>query len=290
MNGMAFAQLTDPAKIRSHLVDHPQTLVLWNGEESELVRQTEETLIQFSTPNRVFVITDGAVSEYAHVVATRAFGHHLYRKYDRAAPMICSRLIDAALTPYPFGLPRFFPPNTQVQKIVLKKSSQKAAAVGAVQNYLVKLDIHSRLASLAAQATDELIMNAVFDAAVFNGHQTRRSMDRATDIELFDREEVSVEVATTEDYIGIAVADQYGSLKKEVVHHFIGIDYGSQSYVPTPGKEGSGLGLYGIIQAGLSMIFVAKPGMRTEVMVFFPRVSNYKQFRTGFRFLSILSQ
>ena len=106
---------------------------------------------------------------------------------------------------------------------------------------------------------------------------------------MIEKEHVSVELAETEDYIGICVADKFGSLKKSLVLKFLGKDYQSTEYVPRTDDPGAGLGILGIIQSGLSLLFVSKPGVRTEVMLFFPRSPNYKQFKMGFRFVSLLS-
>ncbi len=52
-------------------------------------------------------------------------------------------------------------------------------------------------------------------------------------------------------------------------------------------EQGAGLGLLGTLHAGLSLLFIVKPGVRSDVMIFFPRTKSYKDFREGFRFLSI---
>jgi len=55
------------------------------------------------------------------------------------------------------------------------------------------------------------------------------------------------------------------------------------------GDHGAGLGLSGTIQAGLSLIFITRPGQRTEVLLFFPKAVTFKSFREGFRFLSVFA-
>jgi hypothetical protein len=173
---------------------------------------------------------------------------------------------------------------------MITRAGHKRSAVDAVQNIFVSQDVNSRLSALVAQAVDELIMNAIFDAPVLpNGMPLRRGTDRAADFELIQQEHVTLEVASTDDYVGISVGDQFGSLKKGVLMSFLGRDYHDEAYVPRKNDPGAGLGLNGIVQTGLSLIFACKPGVRTEVMIFFKKDATYKEFRGGFRFLSVMS-
>jgi hypothetical protein len=51
---------------------------------------------------------------------------------------------------------------------------------------------------------------------------------------------------------------------------------------------GSKLGIHAIAQSGLSALYVVKPGVRTEVMLFFPNTTSIKDFKEGFRFFGVL--
>jgi hypothetical protein len=83
------------------------------------------------------------------------------------------------------------------------------------------------------------------------------------------------------------------SLKKETLLRFLAQDFHNSAYDPVRSTAqsgaGAGLGLHGIHQAGLSLLFASAPGERTEVMIFFSMLASYKDFRSGFRFLSVLT-
>jgi hypothetical protein len=96
-------------------------------------------------------------------------------------------------------------------------------------------------------------------------------------------------MASSDDYVGVCVSDQFGSLKKQMLMGFLSKDYHSEDYVLRKGDPGAGLGLHGIVQSGLSLLFLCKPGIRTEVMIFFAKGASYKSFRSGFRFFSVIA-
>lgn len=291
-NGFPLNRLIRPADVSNFLIDHPQSIVFWDAQDPEKTPEIAEALANTISPFKVFVCTDGGLNEYPHLFNHSVFGHHLFRRYHDPAPSLLSKLIAASLTPYPFGLQRFFPRGTPSQKIRVMRSGQKNAAVEALRNFLLKKALITRLATLAAQATDELVMNAIFDApALPDGSPFRRGLSRDADFELKEEGGVEIEVATTGTYTGIAVGDPYGSFKKSELMKYLAKNFQQNAYEVRTTDPGAGLGINGIMQAGMSMAFIAKPGIRTEVIVFFPNSANYKIFRSNaFRFISILGE
>jgi hypothetical protein len=281
----------DGKGIRSACERNEQTLVLWNAEDPERTRVLAPVIARCLDPTRVFAVTPKALHEHPHLFDHPVFGHHLYRRYDAPAESLYSKLFGAVLTDKPFGVLRFFPGNSARGKIVMTRSRHKRPVVQAVENHLAKQGILSRLSKLVAQAVDELVMNALFDAPVrSDGTPTRRDTDRAADFPLESREFVELEFCSSPDYLGVCVSDQFGSLKKDKLMRFLRKDYRTEEYKVQDRDPGAGLGLNGLIQTGLSILFISQPKFRTEVMVFFPRVKTFKEFRESFRFLSVISR
>jgi hypothetical protein len=162
----------------------------------------------------------------------------------------------------------------------------------ASQTVLRKLGLPSRIASATSQAIDELLMNAIFDAPVDKqGSHSRKREMRNAEFELGVREQVELELGWSDVAIGVRVSDNFGSLTKEELLAFLSKNYQEAAFSPAKAErqeKGSGLGLYGITQSGLSVLFVSKPGVRTEVILIIPRAPDVRQFRSSFRFLSIL--
>jgi len=289
-NTLPFDVTTDPKKIKDILIEFPATIVLWNIRGEALFKKTQEPLTYFGSPARIFAIAAQAVSKYPHLANCRSYGHLLRNRYEKPAPLVCSKLIQASLVTQRFGLLRFFPGLTKSQKISITKSTQKGPAVEAVQSFLVKKGITPRLCAQAAKAVDELVMNAIFDAPVLDGAYFRRAIPRNAEFDLEKNEIVEIEVAEAQQYVGISVSDTYGSLKKSVLQGFLALDYQDQKYVVKKSDPSAGLGVHGIAQSGISLLFVSQPGKRTEAMIFFPRAKTFREFRESFHFVSILSE
>jgi hypothetical protein len=147
--------------------------------------------------------------------------------------------------------------------------------------------------TLAVQTTDELIMNAVFDAPFKKdsggaGNFYRRPIERNQDFPLTGREEVEIELAFCKSYFAIQVRDHFGSLKKDAVLQYIRRDYETTAYKAQDSDPGAGLGIYGILQSGLSLVFASKEGEKTEVTIFVPVIKSMKAFRSAFRLFGFL--
>jgi hypothetical protein len=119
------------------------------------------------------------------------------------------------------------------------------------------------------------------------GNPTRRLQPRSDDFELGKNELVQMEIIFSEEYVGVCVTDQFGALEREIVMRLMGKNYRSGTYTPKDNQPGAGLGLYGIIEMGFSLIFVVKAGSRTDSMLLVPTGGgNYKNFREGFQFVT----
>ncbi len=267
-----------------------QLVVIWDCDQTDSVIAIGEVLIRWVNPMRVFAVTDKPLNTYKEIFRVPAFAHHLIRRYESPGPILFSKIVLAATIPYAFGLERFLPAGTAVQRVTLKKSTQKAAAIAAVDSVLQRQSVTPRLAILASQAVDELIMNAVFDAPLGkDGKPSKRNIPRDADFPLLMDEEVILSMADAREYFAIQIADPFGSLDKGTVLRFLRQDFQAGAYNPNTSDKGAGLGLHGIIQSGLSLLFVSRPGIRTEVTLFIKKAETFKEFREGFRFVSIMS-
>jgi hypothetical protein len=290
-NGLEFRPAAGKAEARAAILARPNSLVFWDVDDPVFGSSINEVLRGMVAPSRAFALMSQNVSHYPQLFrSSTAFCHHVLRRYSDPAASLYSKLIASTSAASPYGLVRYFPDGCLTNRVRMTRSGQKRAVVDAVQGFMEKQGVISRMSALVAQAADELIMNAIFDAPVMpNGTPFRRGLDRNADFELAERERVEIEVAACEQYFGLAVADHFGSLRKSAVLSFIARDYQENQYVVRRNDVGAGLGLHVINQSGLSLLFTCKPGVRTEAMVFFKRCPSYKEFRTGFSFLSVLA-
>jgi hypothetical protein len=192
-----------------------QLMVIWDCDQREGLIATGEVLMQFVNPLRVFAVTDGPLNGYKDLFRVPAFCHHLVRRYESPGPILFSKIVLASSLPYPFGIERYLPAGTAVQRLTLRKSSQKGPAIAAVENILQKQKVTVRLAAMAAQAVDELIMNGIFDAPVgADGKPNKRNISRDSDFALLPQEELVLSMADAREYFALQIADPFGSVDK----------------------------------------------------------------------------
>lgn len=287
-------------KVKELLLDFPQAMIFWDADhpgahqprDPLALRPMYQLFQEVTEPHKIFAITDRPLNENLDLSELGGFGHHLFRRYGAPATEICTRIFGAALQSFPFGIQRYIPEGVPTRSITLQDSSQKTVAVQAIQNVLQKSGVADRLSALVAQAMDELMLNAIYDAPVDkDGKAYLKAADRSERVIFKDLEKIEVNFASCEQYVCLGVADRFGSLKKEIVLSFIRQNFRHSEYNPdTQTKKVKGLGLNGIIQSGLSLLFICQPKSRTEVYLFVPRVKNFRDFRMSFRFLSLLSE
>jgi hypothetical protein len=297
-NGWMFHHMGAVKEAREFLVENPETIVFWDMDHPQALNaghvlsyvQVAQMLMKAVPAEQVFSLIDNPLNETPHFLNFPAFGHHVFRQYDAAGQQIIAGITDACLRLVPFGASRYLPIGAHVQKVTLKKSNQRGAAIEAISNVLTKKSLPPRLISLAAQATDEMLMNAIFDAPVDDtGNQYRRQVERTDVFDLKDREVVTLEIGLTPAYMVISVTDRFGSLERDAIMASLRKAYQKQKY-QAKGGPSAGLGVYGMIQSGLSLVYICAAKRRTQAVLFVPMVTDFKSFRTSFRFFSVVAR
>lgn len=289
-NSYHFMESMDPPEIERFLSQPRDTIVLWNADNMDDNSEIVKHLSKYVRPSRNITITANNLGKYPYLMKYPFFGHHVQRRFRDPAPIFYARLAAASLQPKSEGLKPYFPPDTKVQCLQIKKSQHKKAAIEALQNTLTNRGIKGRVATLIAQCTDELLLNAMFDAPITNNStRFRHRYSRAMEFDMTAQERIYMEMAVCDQYMGICIADSFGSLNRITVFNAL------RSYFAKEAKMGdalsapaSGFGLQGILQAGVNLKIFCVAKKRTEAMIFFPIEGSFKEFRTSFRFFSLV--
>lgn len=275
---------TERKDARWVLTSQTPTLVFWDAENEAAYQAVGDILPKYVKAPRIFAITSKPLEYYPHLYRFPHFGHHLLRRYSPTATELINRLAVAALKTDQFNLERYFPEGTPTKKIKIARFSHTRAAIEALNNHLAKQGVRGRLAGLVASCTDELILNSIFKAPGKKAPKVPENKSgEPSDFEL--EGQVEVELADAENYMGVCVTDPYGTLKKSKFYDSIRKHYAVMG--PRHISEQTSIGLHGVISTGLSLVLVTKPKARTQAMLFFPKVESFKDFKLGFRFLTM---
>lgn len=239
--------------------------------------------------NSMHFISALELEKLTFVLRSPLFGHYIYRNYTdpTEAGTRYGRVVLATQLGRAFGLASLLKPGTKIQTVSLASSTQKNEAIEAVKFYLVSAKFQARMATLIANAVDELLLNAIFDAPIDElGKPIYARTARATVIKLEEKSAVEMQLAFDGEQVAIMVADRYGSLDKERLLTHLSKFYGEENYQLKTNTAGAGLGLATVFRSGGSFFFASENGVRTETTVFFKRTASYREFKDQFRFIS----
>jgi hypothetical protein len=150
------------------------------------------------------------------------------------------------------------------------------------------LGISSRISNVIATAVDELLMNAIYDAPQSSDGQQRFSkVRRDTPIELDESSFVEFLVDCDDHYLGVTVVDQFGTLNRKKLFNSLLRGHMNLASKINAEEENAGIGLATTFKQGGSLVYVTRPGKRTEATTFFKLEKSYRDFKNQFRFVSV---
>jgi hypothetical protein len=291
-NSIQYLEAVNAFEIQRILEKNSQSVVLLDYDFFKETPHVLDVLSKYAKPSLCFAVTDEGLSDRPELIKYPFFGNYIQRRFADPAPTFYSKLVGANIRPELDGLKPYFVHDTKINRIEIKRSSHKSMAIEALQKTLTNRGIKGRLATLVAQGVDELILNAIFDAPYSTQDQTRprHKSSRDLEFEMTGQDIVVVEMAASDQYMGICVIDQYGSMSAQTVYQGLKPYLTNAPFEPDPFKGlSSGFGFGGILQSGLNLKIACQPGKRTEVSIFFPVNGSFKEFRGSFRFFSVVA-
>lgn len=172
-----------------------------------------------------------------------------------------------------FGLEKYLAWGVLVHEIEVAGYEEKRAAIQRVADFARDGGARRSLIRSIETATDELLMNALYDAPAARfgvrariGERTRAGLGPLGD------EPVTLRYACDGRYLGLSVRDNYGLLTKEALLDNLARARASKG-APREGDasdgRGAGLGLYFILSNVTRFIANIEPGRTTEVIGLF---------------------
>ncbi len=294
--GLSLQSVQTPKEGAEVLLADGATVILVDVSSEEQYREFEtavqDTIGLFSekiNSNSTHFITSEEIERTPYLIQSPLFGNYIVRNYGdvRESGRYYGRVTLATLRERAFGLKNILKENTKIQTVKFEFSSQKQDGVEAVKNFLLAAKFQSRMASVIANAVDEILMNAIYDAPVDDlGKPTLSATPRTSKINLKDRNSIEMYVGFDGKYVGVTAVDLFGSLDKAKLLSFISKIYTHEEYKVKTSSAGAGIGLATVFRSGGSFFFVSESRVRTEVTVLFMRTANFKDFKEQFRFLS----
>lgn len=240
--------------------------------------------------NSVFYVVPQPIHELSYLINSPMLGHFIPRTFAAADAPLIGKILTAVGSERGTPIESYFRPDADSRTVPIKNSQQKSAVVEELKTIVISFGFKPRMATIIADAADELIMNAIFDAPVDEvGKHIYLNTPRSTAISLSGRSEIAIKAIFDGSLLGIATSDKWGSLnKKKMITQHIGKSYEAQDYETRAVGSGAGAGL-GLARAYRNcggMVFSCETGEKTDAMLFYRKTESFKDFKDQFRFLA----
>ena len=170
-----------------------------------------------------------------------------------------------------FGIEKYLPEGTPVHYLRLRDFEGRGKAIDTVLEFAAESKMRRQVRSAIGQVTEELLMNALYDAPVdAAGHQVFAEIDPHDRTKSKSPKPVSIRYAATDSQFAIAIRDRFGRLAKNTILSYIEKCLTSGNQIDRK-TYGAGLGLYLVANAAASYICNVAYGIATEVVCTFDR-------------------
>ena len=171
-----------------------------------------------------------------------------------------------------FGLEKYLAWGVLVRQVDVSGYDDKRGALLEVAEYAKEVGARRQMVARIESVTDELLMNALYDApAIRYGVRPRISERTRAGVGPIGDEQVILRFASDGRYFAVSARDAYGELKKEAILDNLArarAERGSPQARSEDGR-GAGLGLYFILSSVTRFIANICPGQTTEVICLF---------------------
>lgn len=188
-----------------------------------------------------------------------------------------------------FGLEKYLAWGAEVKEHAITSSKQRAELNLAMDQHFERLGIRRTNRERIVTVTEELLMNAIYDAPVDSaGKSLYNHLPRTVEVNLSPEHYGKLRFATDGMFIAVSVEDPFGALSGGTILKYLQSCYGGQAGEMNRNKGGAGRGLHQIVENSDLVVFNLQPGRRTEVIALFnvdPKANNI-QYPTFHLFIS----
>lgn len=177
--------------------------------------------------------------------------------------------IQKELTQDIFGITKYLKSGSVIYNRKVNHSDQRRELNNEVMNYAASLKLTSTISKLLYGISEELLMNAIYDAPTGkNGQSVYGDLRRTKQVSLSEEHSCYLSYGCDGNVFALSVTDPFGSLKKEKFLSYtkkvVRRHHGDKIIDSKQG--GAGLGLFKILYSSQSLICNSLPDKQTEVI------------------------
>lgn len=225
----------------------------------------------------VVIVPHAGLAEVAALLAPAPVAHVLVGDDAATAPALATTARKLA-TGDIFGLEHYLPGEVSIERLRLDDFAGRGQAIEAVARAAEQAQLRRQVRGAIAQACEELLMNALYDAPVdAAGKPLFADVEPHERVRARSPRPVTLRFAATAERFTVAVRDRYGLLAKNTVVSYLAKCLGAPSGDHLPGEQidrkiaGAGLGLYLVASTAARLVINVAHGVATEVICQFDR-------------------
>ena len=179
------------------------------------------------------------------------------------------RLVNTIMHWNIFGLNKHIVWNTPSVLIKIRNAKEKRATLTRMFIHLSKKGVRSAVRDNIEAVTDELLMNALYHAPVDkHGNERYAHISRKELASVPNLDPITMQYCINDNYFGLAVRDQFGSLAKQNLIKYLSRSKNSETIMENK-TSGAGLGLLNTLQLTSKLVFNINQDVSTEVIALF---------------------
>jgi hypothetical protein len=295
--GCEVDELAIEAPLPAAVLDAPRGLyVLETGENPEpTLSLAQEIRGRYADAPLLVIAPDYRRALLFELLGGKALNHCIAKQGALAAglPLIdetelivtCNKLLTNDI----FGLSKYVRVwGVEVSSATMAHAEDREVVLSDLDRFIRAVDCNSVIAQAVLMTADELLMNAIFNAPRGeNGAPKYAHLNRHEKFKLDEREKVRVSYACDGRYIALSVSDNFGSLSRDVIFHYLRDSIEGRAATMESKDGGAGLGIHMLSHAVTQLVFNVQPGSRTEVIALFYVRNGPRAFREAGRSLNI---
>ncbi|MBF0442179.1 MAG: hypothetical protein HQK54_09755 [Oligoflexales bacterium] len=231
-------------------------------------RHLTENKIDFSNVPAMILLSEDRLEElHSYLAGIRDFTNFVAKNRDGKLSG-ADILVTAAkiLSEDIFGIKKYLSWGAASSVFHIRDSNDKADHIEAVSDYCRNLGLRDSLITSVGLLTDELLMNAIYNAPRdSNGIPMYANESRTNRVVLKPREAARLEIGSDGTRLAISVSDPFGAVERKVILEYFARCFREDRQIPDLALNGgAGIGLYLCLNSVNNFIINVAPFERSE--------------------------
>ena len=290
--GQEYASFRSLERLISAIQDDPSAMLFVDAPEEEAFAEFEAPLVSAINSERLIYLGAKRIGDQSYIVRSPFFGGHVtsddVKLWNSSNAAVFARAVRVALGTTGKGIASFLEPDARIIETSLSSTLDKNETIKTVCETLAReRHFSERLLANVCLASDELLMNAMYDAPVDElGNPLVGTVARHTFHSFVGKNRIQFLIGYDSRHCAIQVVDYHGSMDKQRLLSRIVKVYAPDEYQIDQRTPGAGLGLARIYRSEASLFFSCRSKVSTEATALLLLNSDFGRSRNRFQFLA----